>query len=202
LAFYSYYGSEELLKINDASHITLSDLQKLNKLRRIHFRRCDHMFSGDLGGSVLLHLVQHLYIEDLRIDGEFFSKVLRCFPGLSKLTIVACRNLELVPVEGAGLLDLRMLQSFEGRNLGKLFSRWQWGEVGGGAHAVNPFPISLRELDICSEPSMQSMGLLSNLRSLTSLQLVSWGVSNVEIRLGHKLLRSTIARFKHCEPRS
>jgi hypothetical protein len=171
LAFYSFYGSEELLKINDASHITLSDLQKLNKLRSIRFKKCDQMFSAELGGSVVLHFIQHLYIEDLRIDGELFSKVLRCFPAVSKLTIMNCKNLELVPVEDGGLSSLRMLQSFEGSWCRKLFSRWQSGEVGGGAHTVNPFPTSLRELHISSEPSMQSMGLLSNLRSLTSLRL-------------------------------
>jgi hypothetical protein len=47
------------------------------------------------------------------------------------------------------------------------------GEVGGGAYAIKPFPTSLRELDIFLESSMQSMGLLSNLTSLTSLRLAS-----------------------------
>jgi hypothetical protein len=43
--------------------------------------------------------------------------------------------------------------------------------VGGGAYAVKPFPTSLRELNIFLESSMQSMGLLSNLTSLTTLRL-------------------------------
>jgi hypothetical protein len=175
LAFYkkerSYGERVKLLRINDASRITLLDLQKLNGLRSIHFKGCDEMFSAGLDDGVLLHSVQDLHIEELRIDGELFSKVLRCFPAVSKLTIKRCKNLELVPVEDGGLSNLRMLQSFEGSWCGKLFSRWQSGEVGGGAHAVNLFPTSLRELRISSEPSMQSMGLLSNLTSLTSLQL-------------------------------
>jgi hypothetical protein len=102
-----------------------------------------------------------------------FSKVLRCFPAVSKLTITKCKNLELVPVEDGGLWDLRMLQSFKGYACSKLFSRWHMGEVGGGAYAVKPFPTSLRELDIILDSSMQSMGLLSNLTSLTTLRLTS-----------------------------
>ncbi|XP_048535023.1 disease resistance protein RPS6-like isoform X1 [Triticum urartu] len=83
-----------------------------------------------------------------------------------------CKELELLLGEDGGLSSLRMLQSFTGFSCGKLFSRWHEGEVGGGAHAIKPFPTSLRELDISLEPSMQSMGLLSNLTSLTSLRLI------------------------------
>uniref|UniRef100_A0A453MMJ8 Uncharacterized protein n=1 Tax=Aegilops tauschii subsp. strangulata TaxID=200361 RepID=A0A453MMJ8_AEGTS len=36
---------------------------------------------------------------------------------------------------------------------------------------ICPFPASLRELDVCLETSMKSMGLLSNLTSLTTLKL-------------------------------
>ena len=74
-------------------------------------------------------------------------------------------------MEHGGLSDLGKLQSFEALSCGNMFSRWPKGEVGGGAHAIKPFPASLRELMIFVEPSMQSMGLLSNLTSLTSLSL-------------------------------
>ncbi|KAM0833296.1 hypothetical protein ACQ4PT_064349 [Festuca glaucescens] len=126
---------------------------------------------GELDGTVLLHSVQNLRIKELRITGELFSKALRSFPALSKLDVSWCGNLELLPVEDGGLSDLRMLQSFNGYYCGKLFSRWHMGEVGGGGHAIKPFPTCLRELKILFEPSMQSMGLLSNLTSLTSLIL-------------------------------
>jgi hypothetical protein len=176
LAFYKkgIYGERvELMKINDASRITLLDFQKLEGLRSIHFKGCDEMFSTELDDGVVLHSVKDLHIEELQIGGELFSKVLRCFPAVSKLTITKCKNLELVPVEDGGLWDLRMLQSFEGFACSKLFSRWPMGEVGGGVHAVKPFPTSLVELYIFLEPSMQSMGLFSNLTSLTSLHLTS-----------------------------
>jgi hypothetical protein len=175
LAFYreGIYGENmEVMKINDSSRITLLDFQKLNGLRSIHFKECDEMFSAELDDSVVLHSVQDLHIEELEIGGELFSKVLRCFPALSKLCIEDCHNLELVPMEDGGLWDLRMLQSFKEFSCRKLFSRWPVG-VGGGVYAVKPLPTSLRELNISFEPSMQSMGLLSNLTSLTSLRLVS-----------------------------
>jgi hypothetical protein len=167
------WESVELMKINDASRITLLDFQKLNGLRSIHFKGCDEFFSAELNYGVLFHSVQNLHIEELQIGGELFSKVLRCFPAVSKLTITECKNLKLVPVDHGGLWHLRMLQSFTGYNCGKLFSRWPMGEVGGGAHAVKPFPTSIKELNIFLEESMQSMGLLSNLTSLTSLSLES-----------------------------
>jgi hypothetical protein len=167
------WESVELMKINDASRITLVDFQKLNGLRSIHFKGCDEIFSAELNYGVLLRSVQNLHIEELQIGGELFSKVLMCFPAISQLKIRNCKNLELVPVEDGGLWDLRMLQSFEGFACSKLFSRWPMGEVGGGVHAVKPFPTSLVELYIFLEPSMQSMGLFSNLTSLTSLHLTS-----------------------------
>ncbi|XP_071677440.1 putative disease resistance protein RGA4 isoform X2 [Lolium perenne] len=164
----------ELMKICDVSHITLSDLQKLKSLRSMHFKRCDNVFSAELYGSVVLRSVQNLHIEKLQITGELFSQVLRSFPGLSQLSITKCENLTLVPVEDGGLWDLKMLQSFKGFGCGKLFSGWPMGEVGGGGRAMNPFPTWLREFDISEEPSMRSMGLLSNLTSLTSLSLISY----------------------------
>ncbi|CAM0942723.1 unnamed protein product [Alopecurus aequalis] len=170
LAFHDMDGVE-LMKISGVSHNTLSDLQKLNSLRSLHFKRCNNTFFEKTDDRVVVHSVWSLQIEDLLISGELFSKVLKCFPALSQLTIRRCKNLELMPVENGGLLDLRMLQSFVGINCGNLFSRWLIGEVDGGAGAIKPFPTFLRELEIYLEPSMQSMGLLSNLTSLTSLHL-------------------------------
>ncbi|KAK1603499.1 hypothetical protein QYE76_037146 [Lolium multiflorum] len=161
----------EHMEIYGVSHVTLSDLQKLKTLSSILCERCDDVFSTELDDTVLLHSVQNLRIEELQITGELFSKALRSFPALSKLEISECGNLELLPVEDGGLSDLRMLQSFNGFRCGKLFSRWHMEEVGGGGHAINPFPTCLKELDIFIDQSMQSMGLLSNLMSLTSLSL-------------------------------
>ncbi|VAI64010.1 unnamed protein product [Triticum turgidum subsp. durum] len=107
------------------------------------------------------------------MNGEVFSKVLKCFPALCKLSITKCNSMELLHVEDGGLLGLKMLQSFTGYDCEKLFSRWPKGEVGGGAPAIKPFPSPLTELEISYEPSLQSMGLLSNLTSLTSLTLKS-----------------------------
>ncbi|XP_037455129.1 putative disease resistance protein RGA3 [Triticum dicoccoides] len=172
LAFHNM-DKVEVMKITDVSHIFFADLQKLNSLRSIHFKKCDDMFSAELADSVVIHSVQNLGIEELCISGELFSMILRCFPALSQLTIKDCERLELMPVEDGGLSGLKMLQSFTGFSCGKLFSRWPKGEVAGGAHAIKPFPTFLRELNIFLEPSMQSIGLLSNLTSLTSLSLSS-----------------------------
>ncbi|CAM0870088.1 unnamed protein product [Alopecurus aequalis] len=170
LAFRNMVGVE-LMTISDVSHNTLSGLLKLYSLRRLHFKRCNDNFFSEQDDKIVLSSVQYLHLEDLSISGELFSKVLRFFPALSKLTITDCKNLELVPVENGGLLDLRMIQSFTGYNCGKVFSRWPIGEVGGGAHATKTFPTCLRELNIFLEPSMQSMALLSKLTSLTRLYL-------------------------------
>ncbi|KAM3245550.1 hypothetical protein ACQJBY_056717 [Aegilops geniculata] len=171
LAFHNM-DKVEVMRISNVSHICFSDLQKLKSLRIIDLQGCDDMFSAKLDDSVVLHSVQNLEMRGLCITGELFSKVLKCLPAVSQLTITECENLELLPVEDGGLSDLRTLQLFKSQSCGKLFSRWPKGEVGGGAHAINPFPSSLREVDIIWESSMQSMGLLSNLTSLTNLRLI------------------------------
>ncbi|XP_037446411.1 putative disease resistance protein RGA4 [Triticum dicoccoides] len=170
LAFHNM-DKVEVMKITDVSRISFSDLQKLNLLRSIHFKKCNNMFSAELDDSVVLHSVQNLYMQKLCITGELFSKVLKCFTTLSQLTIKKCKRLELLAMEDRRLSGLKMLQSFTGSGCRNLFSRWPMGEVGGGADAIKPFPTSLRELDIFQESSMKSMGLLSNLTSLTSLSL-------------------------------
>ncbi|XBI50646.1 hypothetical protein VPH35_114025 [Triticum aestivum] len=170
LAFHNM-GKVEVMEISDVSHISFSDLQKLNSLRSIHFTRCDDMFSAEVDDSVVFHSVQYLGIEELHITGELFSQGLKCFPAVSQLKIRGCKSLELLPVDDGGVSGLETLQSFSGRHCGMLFSRWPEGEVGGGAHVIKPFPTSLREVEISAERSMKSMGLLSNLTSLTSLSL-------------------------------
>ncbi|VAI64009.1 unnamed protein product [Triticum turgidum subsp. durum] len=172
LAFHNM-NKVEAMYITDVSHILFSDLQNLNSLRSIHVDRCDGMFSAEHDDSVVLPSVQNLGIEELCITGEVFSKVLMCFPALSQLTIKDCEGLEFLPVEDGGLSHLRMLQSLKIWGCRKMFSRWPKGEVGGGDHVIKPFPTSLKELDISFMSSMQSMGLLSNLTSLTNLRLVS-----------------------------
>ncbi|KAF7081649.1 hypothetical protein CFC21_085570 [Triticum aestivum] len=171
LAFHNM-DKVEVMKITDVSHISFLDLQRVNSLTSVHFKKCDRMFSMELEDNLVLCSVQNLVIEELCITSELFSKMLKCFPAVSQFTIKECKELELLLGEDGGLSSLRMLQSFTGFSCGKLFSRWHEGEVGGGAHAIKPFPTSLRELDISLEPSMQSMGLLSNLTSLTSLRLI------------------------------
>ncbi|XP_071678703.1 uncharacterized protein [Lolium perenne] len=162
----SIYNLETVRSKGEASDAKLKNKTNLKKLR------CDDVFSTELDDTVLLHSVQSILIIELQITGELFSKALRIFPALSNLEISECRNLGLLPAEDGGLSDLRVLQSFNGSRCGKLFSQWPMGEVGGGGHAINPFPTCLKELYIWSEPSMQSMGLLSNLTSLTSLTLI------------------------------
>ncbi|XP_037455538.1 uncharacterized protein LOC119325917 [Triticum dicoccoides] len=172
LAFHNM-DKVEVMKITDVSHISFLDLQKLNSLRSIRFKKCSDMFCAELDYNVVLHSVQKIQMEELCITGKLFSKVLKCFPAVSQLDIRGCRDLELPLVDVGGLLGLRMLQSFTGYYCGNLFSRWPKEEIGEGAHTIKPFPTSLRELYISSESSMQSIGLLSNLTSLTSLSLSS-----------------------------
>ncbi|XP_037455704.1 putative disease resistance protein RGA3 [Triticum dicoccoides] len=170
LAFHNLDEVEEM-RINGGSHISFSNLKNMYSLRTIFFKGCDGMFSAELDDSVVLHSVQNLYITGLCITGELFSNALKRFPALSKLILSDCKSLEFLPVEDGGLSLLRMLQSFTRYACGKMFSWWPMGEVGGGAHAIKTFPAYLKELNIYSDSSLQSMGLLSNLTSLTSLSL-------------------------------
>ncbi|XP_044415427.1 uncharacterized protein [Triticum aestivum] len=170
LAFHNLDEVEDM-RIVGGPHISCSSLKKLNSLRSVHFEECDDMFFAEQDDAVVLHSVQNLVISDSRITGESFSNALKLLPALSQVILDKCKRLEFLPVEDGGLSGLRMLQSFRGLGCGNLFSRWHKGEVGGGGHAIKPFPTSLRELDISFELSIESMGLLSNLTSLTSLSL-------------------------------
>jgi hypothetical protein len=112
-------------------------------------------------------------MEELCIQGELFSKVLRCFPSLSELTIDNCSELVLMPLEdGGGLGDLTRLQTISVWSCNEMFSKWNMGEVG-GAQTIKPFPPSLRTLYLRGEAGLKSMALLSNLTCLTNLGLIS-----------------------------
>ncbi|XP_071674591.1 uncharacterized protein [Lolium perenne] len=130
------------------------------------------MFTAELDDSVVLYSVQNLVLQELCIKGELFSKVLKCFPALSRLVIQSCMDLDLLPVDDGGLGDLTMLESCTVLICAKLFSRWPMGEAV-GAHTIKPFPRSLTILEIVGDKSMKSMALLSNLTCLTILRLVA-----------------------------
>ncbi|XP_051184882.1 putative disease resistance protein RGA4 [Lolium perenne] len=195
-------GKVEDMTIKDVSHISVTDIKKLEVLKKLDIGRCDGLFPGDLDGSIVLHSVRTLSLDVSHLTSKSSAKVLNCFPALSVLKIEGsyrddeecvmqlpssssmqelsffyCKSLVLVPVENGGALqqDNSSLRSLEIRNCGKLFSRWPMGEAGGGiqhASLGGPFPASLRELYVRDEPSMKSMVMLSNLTSLTSLSLV------------------------------
>jgi Leucine-rich repeat (LRR) protein len=162
----------ELIKIRGVSCISLSEIQKLKSLRTVDVQRCDNMFTAELDDSVVLYSVQNLVLQELCIKGELFSKVLKCFPALSRLVIQSCMDLDLLPVDDGGLGDLTMLESCTVLICAKLFSRWPMGEAV-GAHTIKPFPRSLTILEIVGDKSMKSMALLSNLTCLTILRLVA-----------------------------
>ncbi|VAH71687.1 unnamed protein product [Triticum turgidum subsp. durum] len=92
---------------------------------------------------------------------------------LQKLIFWECEGVVLVPVENGGGIQENnsLLQSLSIFDCRKLFSRWPMGM--GESETICPFPASLRDLYVWKEPSMKSMGLLSNLTSLTSLSLES-----------------------------
>ncbi|XP_040247298.1 putative disease resistance protein RGA3 [Aegilops tauschii subsp. strangulata] len=158
--------------------------------------RCAGVFPEELDGSIVLRSVKNLtlHVSRLTSSKSSSSKVLNCFPALSvlvivgyeecvmqfpsssslqKLTFSGCRGLVLVPEEkenGGGIQeDNSLLQSLTIVGCGKLFSRWPMGM--GESETICPFPASLKKLDVFQEPSMKSMALLSNLTSLTTLQL-------------------------------
>jgi hypothetical protein len=163
----------ERVTIGGVSHISFSQLQAAKSLRSVDLKRCDNLFSAELDESVVLSSVEKLSMEKLCIQGELFSKVLRCFPSLSKLTIDNCSELVLMPLEdGGGLGDLTRLQTITVWSCDEMFSKWNMGEVG-GAQTIKPFPPSLRTLGLFGETGLKSMALLSNLTCLTQLCLDS-----------------------------
>jgi hypothetical protein len=159
--------------IGGVSRISFSQLQAAKSLRSVHLKRCDNLFSAGLDESVVLSSVESLTLDELCIQGELFSKVLRCFPALSDLTLINCSELVLMPLEdGGGLGDLTRLQTIRVWSCNEMFSKWNMGEVG-GAQTIKPFPPSLRTLYLRGEAGLKSMALLSNLTCLTNLDLTS-----------------------------
>ncbi|KAI5019998.1 hypothetical protein ZWY2020_044886 [Hordeum vulgare] len=199
LAFHNL-GEVEDMRIEDVSHISWTDLEKLKSLRKLVVRRCDSMFCGELDGSVVFHnmdKVESLCVNVSHLTGKLLSKVFNSCPALANLEINSSREdqeerviqfpsssslqalnfsflkgLVLLPAEdGGGLQDTTSLQSLNIMYCDRLFSRWPMGEAG-GAPMTNPFPASLRKLDIFGQSGMRSMALLSNLTSLTYLSLI------------------------------
>jgi len=88
---------------------------------------------------------------------------------LQKLKVSNCRNL-IVPMDNrGGLLGLTSLESLTIESCGEMLCQWSTGEAD---PIMKPFPASLRELTIIGESSKLAMSLLSNLTSLTHLELV------------------------------
>ncbi|RLN08890.1 putative disease resistance protein RGA4 [Panicum miliaceum] len=86
---------------------------------------------------------------------------------LQKLKVSNCGNLTLPVDNRGGLLGLTSLESLTIENCGEMLCQWSMGE-----EIMKPFPTSLRELTIIGESSKLAMSLLSNLTSLTHLELV------------------------------
>ncbi|CAL4992279.1 unnamed protein product [Urochloa decumbens] len=194
LAFHNLGNVEEM---SIAPSITLTDLQKLNSLRRLEINGLVDASFGRLDGGVVLHSVQILKLQGFHLTSNSLSNVFECFPALldlyisplewdheevvlqlpssssmQKLAFFGCNNL-ILPVEDGGVLwNLTSLQSLSIQGCGRFLSLWSVGEA---TQVINPFPASLRELCISNEPNIEAMGLLSNLRSLTHLKLSKCG---------------------------
>ncbi|CAL4888665.1 unnamed protein product [Urochloa decumbens] len=87
---------------------------------------------------------------------------------LQKLKISNCKNLILPMDNRGGLLGLTSLESLTIENCGEMLCQLFPGED----PTTKLFPESLRELTIIDESSKLAMSLLSNLTSLTHLELV------------------------------
>jgi hypothetical protein len=71
--------------------------------------------------------------------------------------------------DGCGFRGLLSLESVSTVNCGKLFSGWS--TAGADCSSINPFPPCVKELRLWNQPSTLSTALLSNLTSLTRLEL-------------------------------
>jgi hypothetical protein len=189
-------GEVERLIINDASLISFTDLQKLHPLRSMEVQRCDETFLRALDGGTVLQSVQSLRPEKFRVTRKSLACLFKCFPSLSGLYLKAsdedhdddevilqfppssslrhvglygCHNLILPVQDGCGFRGLLSLESVSIANCGKLFSGWS--TAGADCSSINPFPPCVKDLRFWNEPSTLSMALLSNLTSLTRLEL-------------------------------
>ncbi|CAN6251066.1 unnamed protein product [Urochloa humidicola] len=193
LAFHNL-GEVKDLVINDASHISFTELQKLHPLRSIEIMRCQETFLRLLDDGVVLHSVQSLTLKKFPVTKKSVSNLFKCFPGLSCLDVCAsddedheevilqfppsssltdvrfngCKNLVLPVEDAGGFQSLPLLESVSIANCGRLFSRWSMREA---SQSINPFPHCLKELNVWNVSSKMSMSLFSNLTSLTTLEL-------------------------------
>ncbi|XP_037463425.1 putative disease resistance protein RGA4 [Triticum dicoccoides] len=159
----------------------------LDKVEDMIVGRCDGLFPEELDGSFVFHSVKSLELHVSHLTSKSSSEVLNCFPALSVLKIDGYKEecgmqfpsssslqeltFSYCKENGGGIQeDNSLLQSLTISCCGELFCQWPM-EESGGAQTICPFPASLRKLDVEEEPSMKSMGLLSNLTSLTTLSL-------------------------------
>nr|UBY06936.1 NBS-LRR disease resistance protein [Dasypyrum villosum] len=186
------YNGKELLVRGYGGALAYHNLDKVEDMT---VGRCDGLFPEELDGSIVFSSVKSLKLDvsHLTIKSSS-SKVLNCFPALSvleivgdedhdyeecvmqfpscnslqKLTISKCKALVLSMENGGGIQeDKSLLQSLTISGCGHLFCQWPMKE----SETICPFPSSLTELYVNEEPSMKSMGMLSNLTALTSLRL-------------------------------
>ncbi|KAF7105221.1 hypothetical protein CFC21_106054 [Triticum aestivum] len=115
-------------------------------------------YSGELAWDNM-HEVKRISIEDL---SHIPLRELIKLKSLIGLYFSRCN------VTWHGLQDFTWLQELRVQNCGNFF---QWPTE--AAHTINPFPASLKCLEIEGESRMQSMALLSDLTCLTFLRLVN-----------------------------
>ncbi|VAH11004.1 unnamed protein product [Triticum turgidum subsp. durum] len=171
-----YYHGKELFVRKYSGALAFHNLGEVDTLRTDVSHLTGKLLSKVFNSCPTL---TRLEIKSTRKDQE--ERVIQ-FPSSSSLQTLGfwmSRGLVLLPAEdGGGIQDSTSLQSLTIRGCCKLLSRWPMGEAG-GAPMTNPFPASLRKLDIWGESSMRSMALLSNLTSLTHLSLQ--GCENLKV---------------------
>jgi hypothetical protein len=109
---------------------------------------------------------------------EDHEEVVLQFPPSSSLRNVrfrGCENL-ILPVkeeEGTGFWGLSSIESVTISKCDKLFSRWSMGGAAAQTQSIiYPLPPCLKDLRLADQQSPLPMALLSNLTSLTSLELL------------------------------
>ncbi|CAN6272181.1 unnamed protein product, partial [Urochloa humidicola] len=183
--FPSRMSSDELISFYGLSTVLSGELSvrsgTYERIRLNDFRFCGESLSRALNFLPNLLELEISYSE--KYDNE--HKWISYFPGtkyqekgelqflssssLQKLKISNCKNLILPMDNRGGLLGLTSLQSLTIENCGEMLCQLFMGEADA---SMKPFPASLRELTIINESSKMAMSLLSNLTSLTHLELV------------------------------
>nr|XP_025878751.1 putative disease resistance protein RGA1 [Oryza sativa Japonica Group] len=197
LAFHNLQKVENM-KIEKMSHISWTDLQKLNSLSSLTIIGCKSLLCSEVDEGVIFHSVEQLNLYKCHLAGISLAKLLNCFPALTKfelnrsgeaqeveeaelrfpsprllryVKIFGYENLVLPMEVGGSFQDFSSLQELEFWRCGKIFASWFMVEAG-THHTSKPFLAPLKELTIYSESSVQSMAVLSSLTSLTRLRLV------------------------------